>query len=82
VAVATLTSKGQVTIPKSVRECLRLSTGDRVEFAVTDNAEAVLRPLPKTVDEVYGRLHKPGQKAVTLEQMDAGVKKRVRAASR
>ncbi len=41
---ATLTSKGQLTIPKKVREALGLRPGDRVEFEVTDG-EARLRPV-------------------------------------
>jgi len=34
-ALATLTTKGQVTIPKEVRESLRLHTGDKIEIVVT-----------------------------------------------
>ena len=43
--VATMTSKGQITIPVEVRKRLGLGHGDRVEFTVEDGA-AVLRPLP------------------------------------
>lgn len=39
----TLTSKGQVTIPKKVREALHLQPGSEVEFAVNANGEVVLR---------------------------------------
>jgi AbrB family looped-hinge helix DNA binding protein len=40
---ATLTSKGQVTIPKEIREKLRLKTGDRVLFWVDDEGGVRLR---------------------------------------
>ncbi len=35
-ASATLTSKGQLTVPKSVREALGLESGDRIEFVETE----------------------------------------------
>ena len=38
----TMTIKGQVTIPKKVREALRLSPGDGVEFAVNQHGEVVV----------------------------------------
>ena len=51
-ALATITTKGQVTIPKSVRDSLMLSTGDKIEFIVTNKREALIRPISKKVDEV------------------------------
>ena len=77
-AVATLTTKGQVTIPKEVRESLRLHTGDKIEIVVTSNREAIIRPISKKVDEIFCKLHKPGRKAVTTEEMDAIIKKRMK----
>lgn len=56
---ATITSKGQITIPKSVREALYLQTGDRVAFEVYGRDKAALKPITKSVDDVFGRLHKP-----------------------
>jgi len=79
--VATLTSKGQITIPKRVRESLGLNTGDRVEFTVEENAKAVMRPISKKVDDVFGKLHTAGRKSVSVERMDAGIRDRARAKS-
>ncbi len=42
---STLTSKGQVTIPKKVRDALRLAPGSAVEFAINDTGEIVLRKV-------------------------------------
>ena len=39
----TMTVKGQVTIPKRVREALRLAPGDQVDFAVDDAGQVVVR---------------------------------------
>lgn len=77
--LATLTSKGQITIPKSVREGLRLHTGDKVEFILSDGEEARLRPVTRKVDEVFGRLHKVGRKPVSIEALDEGIRKIVRS---
>lgn len=76
--LATITTKGQVTIPKSVRDSLMLSTGDKIEFVVTDKREALIRPISKKVDEVFGRLHKPGRKTVSVEEMDAKIRQRMK----
>ena len=70
---ATLTSKGQMTIPKAVRESLRLRSGDRVEFVVHDQSEATMRPITKSVDDVFGRLRVRGQAAVTVARMDEAI---------
>ena len=44
-----ITIKGQVTIPKSVRDALRLSAGDRVEFTPNLSGEFVVRKAPPLV---------------------------------
>jgi antitoxin PrlF len=75
---ATITSKGQVTIPKTVRESLHLHSGDRIAFIMHDQMEAVLKPITKTVDQVFGRLHKPGQAIKTVVAMNRAVARRMR----
>lgn len=75
--LATVTSKGQVTIPKAIRDSLRLHPGDKVEFVVTESKEALLRPITKKVDDVFGKLHRKGRKPVSIEEMDAGIRQRM-----
>ena len=75
---ATMTSKGQVTIPKTVRESLHLHSGDRIAFIVHGQTEAVLKPVTKTVDQVFGRLHKHGQAGKTVVEMNQAVAQRMR----
>lgn len=77
-ALATITTKGQVTIPKSVRDSLMLNTGDKIEFVVTDKREALIRPVSKKVDEVFGILNKPGRITVSVEEMDATIRQRMK----
>jgi len=74
---AKLTSKGQLTIPKAVRDSLRLQIGDRVNFNITNESEAVITPVTKSVDDVYGCLHQPGEKARTIDDMNAAVAARM-----
>ena len=75
---ATMTSKGQITIPKTVRDSLRLHSGDRVAFIMRGLTEAVLKPVTKTVDQVFGRLHEPGQVGKTVLEMNQAVARRMR----
>lgn len=77
-ATATLTTKGQVTIPKKIRETLKLHTGDKIEIIVTEKREAIIRPISKKVDEIFCKLHRSGRKAVTLEDMDDAIRNRMK----
>lgn len=71
----TLSSKGQVILPKAVREARRLKSGER--FVVEDRPEGILlrplKPFPKTSHaEVFGSLKHRG-KAKSLAEMQEGV---------
>jgi AbrB family looped-hinge helix DNA binding protein len=79
---ATLTSKGQLTLPKAVRDSLNLHAGDRVMFVVRGDTEAVMQPLTKSVDEVFGRLHNPVQPRRSIDEMNAAVAKRMKSRER
>jgi AbrB family looped-hinge helix DNA binding protein len=68
---ATLTSKGQLTMPKRIRELLKLDTGDVVEFVVLSDGAVQVRAGSVDVRELRGMLRRPGRKAVSLEDMDA-----------
>ena len=53
-ATATVTSKGQITIPKKIREQLRIRTGDKVDFSIEQDGSVKLHPIAKRVSEVFG----------------------------
>jgi len=76
-ALATLTTKGQVTIPKIIRDSLKLNTGDKIEIIVTEKREAIIRPISKKVDDIFCKLHNPDRKVITLETMDNAIKNRM-----
>ncbi len=79
---AKITSKGQITIPKVVRDSLHLHSGDRIEFVIQGQSEALLKPITKSVDEVFGKLHAPAQASKTVEEMEAAVAERIRTLNR
>lgn len=75
-ATATLTSKGQITLPREIRDFLRLGTGDRVDFVVEGGDRVLLRPTRRRLAELRGMLHVPGRRSVTLAEMEAAIRKR------
>lgn len=75
---ATLTSKGQLTIPKEVREHLGVDTGDRVNFLVQDDGTVLVQPLTRDVRDLAGLLRRPGTRPVSIEEMREGVGKHLR----
>lgn len=77
-ASTTLTSKGQVTIPKEIRERLGLRAGDRLVFAFDAEGNLVVRREgPTDLDEVQGALHHlAGDRPVSVEEMRAAVRRK------
>jgi antitoxin PrlF len=73
-STSTITSKGQTTIPKDIRDRLHVQPGDRIEFIIQDGA-VVMRAANRKISDLRGFLPKP-KKAVTLEQMDEAIRKR------
>ncbi|MEW6345928.1 MAG: AbrB/MazE/SpoVT family DNA-binding domain-containing protein [Pseudomonadota bacterium] len=75
-ASATVTSKGQVTIPVDVRTRLGLETGDRIEFVLNESTgryEVV--PATRSVTALKGIIRKPAR-PVTIEEMNAAIAER------
>jgi looped-hinge helix DNA binding domain, AbrB family len=66
---ATLTSKGQTTIPKEIRDSLHMKAGDRMTFTLMPDATVVIRVKSKSVTELAGALHKKGRKPVPVGQL-------------
>ena len=66
-----ITTKGQATIPKAIREHLGLKPGDRVKFFVHPNGSVVL--LPKLPAAALRGMLKSSKKAVTVEMMNEAI---------
>lgn len=73
--VSVLSSKGQITLPKDLRDRLNLRIGDKVEFLIQENGRVELLPVTSSVKHLKGSVPKPRRK-LTLEEMDAAIHKR------
>lgn len=52
--MATMTSKGQMTVPRAIRERLRIGPGDRLHFMVNDQGGVVVRPAKGDISSLRG----------------------------
>ena len=66
---ATLTSKGQTTIPKEIRDSLSMKAGDRMTFTLMPDGTVVMRVKTRSITELAGVLHKKGRKPLPVEQL-------------
>ncbi|HVA55113.1 MAG TPA: AbrB/MazE/SpoVT family DNA-binding domain-containing protein [Gammaproteobacteria bacterium] len=70
-----LSSKGQITLPKDLRDLLKLRSGDKVEFLLQENGRVELVPVTANVTCLKGLLPKPRRK-LSIAEMDAAIRKR------
>jgi len=70
---ATVTSKGQVTIPADIRKSMGLTAGERVVFTQLDDGTTVMRTKKRSILDLKGML-KParGKRKVAIEDMKIG----------
>jgi antitoxin PrlF len=74
-AAATVTSKGQITIPLQVRNALGVDAGDRIEFVEVEKGQFAIVAATRSVKELNGLLYRRGRKPVTIEEMNAAIAK-------
>jgi AbrB family looped-hinge helix DNA binding protein len=65
----TMSVKGQVTIPRDVRERLGLQAGDKIAWSLLSNGTVVVRPKTRRLVDLVGMLTRPGQPGVTVDEM-------------
>jgi len=75
--ISTLTSKGQTTIPKEIRDKLDLKPGDRIYYSVEENNRVVLRVQNKSLAKLAGIFYDPNRKSVSIEEMNEAMEKAV-----
>jgi AbrB family looped-hinge helix DNA binding protein len=68
-AEATLTSKGQTTIPKDIRDNLGMKSGDRMTFTLMPDGTVLMRLKNKSVMNLAGSLRKKGRKPMPVGQL-------------
>lgn len=76
---ATVTSKGQITIPVDVRQSLNVAAGDRVEFVEIEPGRFEVIAATRSVRELRGMFGKPA-KRVSIEDMNRAIAARGAAA--
>ena len=74
-SVVTITSKGQVTLPKVIREHLNVDQGDRVEFIVEPDGRVRVQRLAGSAKRLCGIVKRPGVRPLTIEEMDEEIGK-------
>ena len=78
---STITSKGQITIPKSIRNNLNLKTGDVLAFKIEDG-EIKIMPVRNPIEEAYGILSSKRQKRISIHKMNEKMKKTIGSKNR
>jgi antitoxin PrlF len=75
-AMATVTSKGQITIPSQVRNALGLDAGDRVEFVEQGKGQFAIVAATRSVQELKGLFRGKRIKPVSIEEINAAIARR------
>ena len=74
-STSTLTSKGQITIPKDIRKQLNLHSGDRLEFVIDEDGRVLVLSASIDASESAGMLKAPAR-PVSVEEMNRAIRKR------
>ena len=69
---ATLTSKGQITIPADIRKLMSISPQDRVTFTPMPDGTVVMRAKTKSIKDLKGMLKPPRGVSVSISDMRLG----------
>jgi antitoxin PrlF len=80
--LSTVTDKGQVTLPKPIRDQLGIRAGTRIDFEVHADGSLRARVLTRGSAGLFGLVARPGEAARSLEEIDAGVTEAVVERSR
>jgi antitoxin PrlF len=75
-ATATITSKGQITIPVEVRQALGLDAGDRIAFEEITPGTYSFTPLQKPGVAVLKGMFGPAKKSISIRAMNAAIARR------
>jgi len=73
---ATVTSKGQITIPVQVREELGLSVGDKIEFVEIARGQFAIMAATRSIKEMDGLFKGRRDKPVSIAEMNAAIRRR------
>jgi AbrB family looped-hinge helix DNA binding protein len=71
--LSTVTDKGQVTLPKAIRDQLGIKPGSRIDFEVLADNTLSARVLTRGSSGLFGLLQKPGEAVRTVEEIEAAI---------
>ena len=71
--LSTVTDKGQVTLPKAIRDRLGIRAGTRIDFEVQPDDTLKVRVLTRGAAGLFGLIARPGEAARSLDEIEAGV---------
>lgn len=66
---ATINTKGQLTIPSTIRRKLNLSSGDTVKLYLEEDGSLAVVPVTKSLRELSGILKRPSRAPLSIEEM-------------
>ena len=73
----TISSKGQITIPKKIRDLLKVGVSDKIVFIPLENGKVMITTKQNPSSALFGMLkHKRPAKPVSLEKMESAIQKR------
>ncbi len=71
--LATVTDKGQITVPKEIRDRIGIVPGSKLDFELMDDGSLRVRVLARGAENLFGLVHRPGQSPLRVEDMDEGI---------
>jgi AbrB family looped-hinge helix DNA binding protein len=74
----TVSSKGQVAIPREYRDALGLSKGTKVKISLESDGTLVMKPIKNSISNLFGCLGKTKHGTLTVEDMDAAIEEEMR----
>ena len=76
--LATLTTKGQVTLPKAIRDQLGLDAGSVLDFDLLPDRTITVKPVKPDARRLRGLLKSPFTRALSVQEMDEAVSEHLR----
>ena len=71
--IATITSKGQITLPAAVRKALKIKTGDKLDIEVTEDGEIRGKPVSNSLQSL-SQVLPPAKRRLSLEEMEEAIR--------
>ena len=75
-SLAKLTSKGQITLPKPIRDYLELHSGDKVEFVIDAKGRVIMHSKTIDIKEAFGMI-KP-KKSASVDDMNKSISRKIK----